>query len=62
MGSTGQSRSKSGGQRSNTTSASGQKKRSPTSKSSTGSRVEPSHTADKIRTVREKKASKASKK
>lgn len=58
MGSTGQSKGKSGGQRTNTTSASGQKKRSPTSKSSTGSRVEPSHTTEKARTVREKKSSK----
>lgn len=34
------------GQRSNTTSASGNKKRSPTSKGQSGSRVEPSHTKD----------------
>ncbi len=34
------------GQRSNTSSANGNKQRSPTSKGQTGSRVEPSHTKD----------------
>ena len=45
-----------GGQRTNTTSASGRKERSPTSTPRTGSRVDPSHTVDKARTDREKKA------
>ncbi|GEM_PF-2022366 len=40
---------KSGGQRNNITSASGQKARSPTSTSHKGSRVEPSHVNDQVR-------------
>lgn len=47
--------SKQGGQRTNTTGASGQKRRSPTSTPHTGSRVEPSHVADRTREVRERK-------
>ena len=50
---------KQGGQRGNTTSASGRKERSPTSKSHKGSRVEPSHLLEHTREVREKKAAKA---
>ena len=54
--------SKQGGQRSNTTSGSGRKQRSPTSTSHKGSRVEPSHVTELAREVREKKAIKAAKK
>jgi hypothetical protein len=43
------------GQRDNLSSASGRKERSATSASHTGSRVEPSHTTDKARELREQK-------
>lgn len=49
------SKGKSGGQRGNIGSASGQKQHSPTSNSHKGSRVEPSHTSEHARTVREQK-------
>lgn len=62
MGSTGKSKGKSGGQRTNTTSASGQKARTAATPSGKGSRVEPSHITEKARAVREKKSSNASKK
>jgi hypothetical protein len=42
---------KTGGQRTNTTSASGRKGRSPTSTAHTGSRVEPSHVNEKLREI-----------
>lgn len=48
-----------GGQRGNTTSASGRKERSTTSTSHKGSRVEPSHIVEKSRASRTKKASQA---
>ncbi|MBS0195594.1 MAG: hypothetical protein JSR77_02445 [Planctomycetes bacterium] len=44
-----------GGQRNNITSSSGRKKRSPTSTSHGGSRVEPSHVTELARETREKK-------
>jgi hypothetical protein len=47
--------SRSGGQRSNLASSSGKKQRSPTSHGQTGSRVDPSHTTEHTREVREKK-------
>jgi hypothetical protein len=47
---------KSGGQRSNMTSASGQKSRSATSNSHVGSRVEPSHVTEHGRQVKSKKS------
>lgn len=47
---------KQGGQRTNTTSVSGQKANSPTSTSGKGSRVEPSHVTEKAREVRVQKA------
>jgi hypothetical protein len=47
---------KSGGQRTNTTSASGQKTRTAATPSGKGSRVEPSHVAEKAREVRVQKA------
>lgn len=43
-------------QRANTTAASGDKRRSPTSTSHRGSRVEPSHITERKRAVAEKKA------
>jgi len=51
---------KGGGQRTNTTSASGQKQRSPSSASRTGSRVEPSHVAEKAQSESRKANLKAS--
>lgn len=48
--------SRAGGQRSNTTSASGRKTRSATSTSHKGSRVEPSHITEQSRETREKKS------
>ncbi|GDX99238.1 hypothetical protein LBMAG48_16420 [Phycisphaerae bacterium] len=42
------------GQRTNTTSASGKKERSPTSKGQSGSRVEPSHTAAQNKAAKNK--------
>ena len=47
---------KQGGQRKNTTSPSGEKKRSPTSSPHSGSRVEPSHVARQQRSARTKKS------
>jgi len=47
---------KQGGQRGNTTSASGEKARSATSTSHKGSRVEPSHVAEHAKEVRVNKA------
>lgn len=47
---------KSGGQRTNTTSASGQKTRTAATPSGKGSRVEPSHLTEKARDVRARKA------
>lgn len=47
---------KKGGQRTNTTSASGRKTRTPTTPSGKGSRVEPSHLTEKAREVRAQKA------
>ena len=47
-----------GGQRGNTTSASGRKERSPTSTPHTGSRADPSHVTEKARNDRAKKAAK----
>jgi len=52
----GTSSSKPGGQRNNTTSASGQKKRSETLGTHVASRVEPSHVTRQTRTERVKKA------
>ncbi len=43
-----------GGQRNNITSSSGRKKRSPTSTSHSGSRVEPSHVTELARETRDK--------
>lgn len=48
--------SKSGGQRTNTNSASGRKERSATSVGHKGSRVEPSHETEKDRSETAKKA------
>ncbi len=45
-----------GGQRTNNTSASGRKERSPTSRPHSGSRVDPSHTVEKAREDRAKKS------
>ena len=50
--------SRSGGQRPNLSSPSGQKQRSPTTIGHTGSRVDPSHTAEQSREAREKKTAK----
>lgn len=47
---------KGGGQRTNTTSASGQKTRTAATPSGKGSRVEPSHLTEKAREVRVQKA------
>lgn len=44
------------GQRSNLTSSSGRKQRSPTSTAHRGSRVEPSHITEKARATRTKKS------
>lgn len=52
----GMSKSSSGGQRGNITSASGRKERSPTSRGQSGSRVEPSHTNGKKQTSAAKSA------
>ena len=52
MGSTGNR----GGQRSNLTSASGRKERSPTNSAHSGSRADPSHTTRKARDERTQKA------
>lgn len=49
-----------GGQRGTLSSASGQKKRSPTSTPHKGSRVDPSHEVEHTRTERKKKATKGS--
>lgn len=54
--------SRSGGQRPNLSSPSGRKQRSPTTIGHTGSRVDPSHTAEAIRETREKKTAKQPKK
>ena len=48
--------SRSGGQRSNLSSPSGRKQRSPTTIGHTGSRVDPSHTAEQAREARAKKS------
>lgn len=50
--------SKSANQRTNLSTATGAKKRTPTSRPHTGSRVDPSHTVKKARTTRAKKAGK----
>lgn len=50
-----------GGQRSNTTSASGRKERSPTRTPHAGSRSDPSHAVEKARGERAKKAAGAKK-
>jgi hypothetical protein len=47
--------SKNGGQRTNTTSGSGRKERSPTSPGHKGSRVEPSHLSNQASEERDKK-------
>lgn len=52
--------SRSGGQRSNLSSSTGQKRRSPTSHGQTGSRVDPSHTAEQTRATREKRTARQS--
>lgn len=54
----GMSKSSGGGQRGNITSASGRKERSPTSRSQSGSRVEPSHTSGKKQATAAKTAAK----
>ncbi len=54
--------SRSGGQRPNLSSPSGQKQRSPTTIGHTGSRVDPSHTAEAARDTRAKKTAKQAKK
>lgn len=54
--------SRAGSQRSNLSSSSGRKQRSPTNIGHTGSRVDPSHTAEAIRETREKKTAKQPKK
>ncbi len=54
--------SRSGGQRNNLSSSSGRKQRSPTTIAHTGSRVDPSHTAEQAREAREKKSAKQPKK
>jgi hypothetical protein len=51
--------SKGGGQRTNLSSTGGAKKRSATSTARTGSRVDPSHVAEKDRSEREKKTARA---
>ena len=52
-------RSTKGSQRDSLSSASGQKKRSPTSTPHKGSRVDPSHEVEHMRTERKKKAAKS---
>lgn len=61
MGTTSMSGGKSGGQRANTTSASGRKTRSATSTTHRGSRVEPSHVTEQAREQRDKKSQAAAK-
>ena len=50
--------SRSGGQRPNLSSPSGRKQRSPTTIAHTGSRADPSHTAEQARETRIKKSAK----
>ncbi len=59
MAGTSKSSGKKGGQRSNLSSGSGRKKRSPTSTARKGSRVDPSHEVEHKREERAKKAGSA---